>query len=57
MTTAARLALFAAVLVVAFAASFGVGAAVGPVDEDDPAPPPTTAPVEQPGTPDHGEHP
>lgn len=57
MSTASRLSLFAAGLVVAFAAAFGVGRAVGPVGDDDPAPPTTTAPIEQVGDPDHGEHP
>lgn len=33
MSVAAKLAAFAAVLVLCFAAAFGVGAAVGPIDD------------------------
>jgi hypothetical protein len=43
MSVAAKLAAFAAVLVLCFAAAFGVGAAVGPID-DAPAEPGHGAP-------------
>ena len=52
MAVPVRLAVFAVGLVAAFGAAFGIGRAVGPVGDDQPAPGvTTTVPME------HGEHP
>ena len=49
MSVAAKLSAFAVVLVLCFAAAFGVGAAVGPID-DAPADPGHSVSTTEPGT-------
>ena len=45
----ARLGLFGVGLVAAFGAAFGIGRAVGPIGDDDPAPSPHGTHTTQPG--------
>jgi len=54
MDVFAKLAGFAAILIVTFGAAFGVGRAVGPVGDDDPPAPATATTTTT--QPEHGGH-